>query len=164
MKNCHCISFKTKYGMISLYATSKGLKTIRFGEIRKKKLTALNKHNLTNKNTSILLENVKREILEYLNGKNIDFNYPLDVNFSKFQIKLFRALRKYVHYGSLISYKDLASIVKSSPRACGQALGANPLPIIIPCHRVINNGGSLGGFSGGLKWKEKLIKMECKKL
>jgi len=77
---------------------------------------------------------------------------------SEFQARLRSALRE-IPCGELRTYGELAKILKSSPRAVGQALGANPLPIMIPCHRVVAVNG-LGGFSGGEGWKEKLLGFE----
>lgn len=157
MEDYACISFKTKYGWLSLYATSKGLKEIRFGK-------AKNKNSSTQTSTLQLLRQVRKDILVYLEGKKVKFNYHLDATLTEFQTTLFDALIKHVSYGELISYKRLSSILKTSPRACGQALGANPLPIIIPCHRVIQENRSLGGFGGGLRWKRALIKLESKRV
>ncbi|HKI60216.1 MAG TPA: methylated-DNA--[protein]-cysteine S-methyltransferase [Mariprofundaceae bacterium] len=77
---------------------------------------------------------------------------------SDFQARLRSALRE-IPCGELRTYGELAQMLNSSPRAVGQALGANPLPILIPCHRVIAANG-LGGFSCGLDWKKKLLKLE----
>jgi methylated-DNA-[protein]-cysteine S-methyltransferase len=67
-----------------------------------------------------------------------------------------------VPYGSVVSYRWIAekSGHPGAFRAAGQALGRNPVPIAIPCHRVVASGGKLGGFSGGLHWKEKMLAME----
>ena len=77
---------------------------------------------------------------------------------SQFQEQLRHALLD-IPVGQTRTYGELAKVLKSSPRAVGQALGANPLPIIIPCHRVVAVDG-LGGFSGGEGWKEKLLAWE----
>ncbi|MFC1626123.1 methylated-DNA--[protein]-cysteine S-methyltransferase [Pseudomonadota bacterium] len=77
---------------------------------------------------------------------------------SRFQEQLRHALLD-IPAGQTRTYGELAKLLKSSPRAVGQALGANPLPIMIPCHRVVAVNG-LGGFSGGEGWKEKLLRFE----
>jgi methylated-DNA-[protein]-cysteine S-methyltransferase len=77
---------------------------------------------------------------------------------SEFQARLRNALRN-IPCGELRTYGELAKILNSSPRAVGQALGANPLPILVPCHRVIAAHG-LGGFSCGLEWKKRLLTLE----
>lgn len=108
---------------------------------------------------SPLLEQVKNDILHYLAGRKFTFDYPLDVSFTLSQAKVFSVLKK-VAYGTTISYKELAKLAGTSPRACGRILASNPLPIIIPCHRVICANGKLGGFSGGIQWKKNLLKIE----
>ena len=75
-----------------------------------------------------------------------------------FQAKLRKALLK-IPAGEIRTYGELAKQLNSSPRAVGQSLGANPLPILIPCHRVVAAHG-IGGFSGGKGWKEKLLEFE----
>ncbi|MFA5034046.1 MAG: methylated-DNA--[protein]-cysteine S-methyltransferase [bacterium] len=149
----YCLAFNTLYGWLTIYATDKGIKEIKFGKQCVKN---------SDKEKSPVLYKLKEDILTYLDGnkKRKSFEYSLDVKFSNFQLKLFKALKKNVSYGETISYKELANRIKSSPRACGQALGSNPLPIIIPCHRVIQKNGELGGFGGGIKWKKALIDLE----
>ena len=82
-----------------------------------------------------------------------------------FQNRVWRALQR-IPYGGTISYKQLAEEVGSpkAVRAVGAANGANPIPIIIPCHRVIGKDGSLTGFGGGLKLKRKLLELESRQL
>jgi len=93
----------------------------------------------------------------YFMGKHLPLP-PVDAPKSEFQAHLRSALRD-IPCGELRTYGELAKMLNSSPRAVGQALGANPLPILIPCHRVIAADG-LGGFSCGLDWKKKLLKLE----
>jgi len=75
-----------------------------------------------------------------------------------FQHRLRHALMD-IPFGEVRTYGDIAKKLSSGPRAVGQALGANPLPILIPCHRVVAANG-LGGFGGGLSWKKRLLKLE----
>ena len=87
---------------------------------------------------------------------------PLDLSVgTKFQQQLWRAML-HIPPGSTRTYGELARVLRRSKasRAIGQACGANPIPIIIPCHRVLANGHKLGGFSAGLDWKRKLLKSE----
>jgi O-6-methylguanine DNA methyltransferase len=146
-----CLSFNTPFGWLTLEATQKGLKRIRFGKF------------CTSSKDSELLQSIKNKILHYLRGEKLDtIHEPLDTNFTPSGEKIFNALIK-VPYGTTITYKDLSILAKTSPRACGRVLGSNPLPIIIPCHRVIRSDGTLGGYSGGLRWKKILLKLEAKK-
>lgn len=90
-------------------------------------------------------------------------SFELDISYiakgSRFSIDVWAALLT-LPYGSTISYKELAQMLHTSPRAIGQALNANPLPIIIPCHRVIGSKGELTGFSCGLGVKKILLAIE----
>ena len=65
-----------------------------------------------------------------------------------------------IPYGATCSYADLARDLGSVPRAVGQANGANPIPVVVPCHRVLNTGGGLGGYGGGLEVKVTLLRLE----
>jgi len=93
----------------------------------------------------------------YFAGQNLPLP-ELAAPRTPFQAKLRNALLS-IPRGSVVTYADLARELESSPRAVGQALGANPLPILVPCHRVVAKHG-LGGFSGGLAWKERLLNFE----
>lgn len=101
------------------------------------------------------------QLVEYFNGKRKEFNIPLDISGSEFQMKVWKALQK-IPYGKTISYKILSENIGDlkAIRAVGKANGSNPVPIIIPCHRVINSDGSLGGFSCGIEIKEILLSLE----
>lgn len=98
----------------------------------------------------------------YLRGQRIDFDLDVDVSgLGEFTERVLLELRK-IPYGQLTSYGRLAKKLgyKSAGRAVGQAVGRNPIPIIIPCHRVIKEDGSIGGFSMGLRIKERLLTLE----
>jgi methylated-DNA-[protein]-cysteine S-methyltransferase len=105
---------------------------------------------------------VMTQLAEYFAGKRRRFELPLAPRGTDFQRRVWRALTE-IPYGKTVSYGELArSIDKpSASRAVGLANGANPLPIIVPCHRVIGADGSLTGFGGGLPIKRKLLALEC---
>jgi len=104
-------------------------------------------------------EMLKKDLEAYFNGETIDFSvYPVRIDASEFVTKVLKEVRK-IPYGETITYKELAERVGSSPRAVGQALKKNPVPIIVPCHRVVAKNG-LGGFSSGVEVKRKLLKLE----
>ena len=107
------------------------------------------------------LFNVFDELKEYFNGRRKIFSVPLDLHGSEFQLKVWNELLK-IPFGKTVPYKTISERLgdEKSIRAVGKANGANPVPIIIPCHRVINADGSLGGYSAGLNIKEKLLKLE----
>ncbi len=101
------------------------------------------------------------QLEEYFRGKRKHFSIPLRTNLSIFQAAVLDEVLK-IPYGEVISYRDLAIRVgkPGAARAVGLALGKNPIPIFIPCHRVIGSDGRLTGFVGGLDWKRYLINLE----
>lgn len=101
------------------------------------------------------------QIRQYLQGRRRTFRLDLDMRGTPFQQSVWRALRR-VPFGRTVTYGQLASRVgrPAAARAVGSACGANPLPIVIPCHRVLAAGSRLGGFSGGLGLKRALLALE----
>jgi len=102
------------------------------------------------------------QLKEYFSGQRRKFDIPLDITVgTKFQKGVWQQLKK-IPYGKTISYKDLAGKTgnPNAFRAAGSANGKNPIPIIIPCHRVINHNRGLGGFACGLDVKRKLLRIE----
>ena len=100
----------------------------------------------------------------YFSGREPDFTPPLRMEGTPFRMRVWELLRE-IPYGSLTSYgaiaeKLRAAGIKSSPRAVGGAVGANPVSIIVPCHRVIGSDGSLTGYAGGLETKKALLRLE----
>lgn len=109
------------------------------------------------------LKSAKSQILEYFRGERIKFDLPIDVQGTDFQKKSWSILKK-IPFAQTISYKKQADSLGDAKkaRAIGGANGKNPLPIIIPCHRVIAANGKLTGFAGGLDCKKYLIDHEVK--
>lgn len=104
---------------------------------------------------------VSTQLAEYFDGRRRKFDLPLAPRGTEFQRRVWWALTE-IPYGKTISYGELARRIgkPSASRAVGLANGANPLPIIVPCHRVIGADGSLTGFGGGLPIKRKLLALE----
>ena len=104
-----------------------------------------------------------RQLREYFAGKRVEFEVPLAPEGTAFQRSVWRQLQA-IPYGETISYGELARRVGNpkASRAVGSANGANPLPIVIPCHRVIAGDGTLGGFGGGLPTKQALLALELR--
>jgi len=102
-----------------------------------------------------------RQLEEYFEGKRKDFNLPLNPKGTSFQQKVWSCLYS-IPYAETRTYKDIAKQVgdENASRAVGNANNKNPVPIFIPCHRVIGADGSLTGYAGGLKLKEKLLNLE----
>jgi methylated-DNA-[protein]-cysteine S-methyltransferase len=108
------------------------------------------------------LDEPSRELDQYFAGKRREFELPLDWQLSRgFGRKILSAAAR-VPYGSVSTYKKLATEAGSprAARAAGNALGANPLPILVPCHRILHSGGGLGGYTGGLERKRRLLAIE----
>jgi AraC family transcriptional regulator of adaptative response/methylated-DNA-[protein]-cysteine methyltransferase len=108
-----------------------------------------------------LLTRVSAELAEYFAGDRKDFDLPLVTPGSPFQQRVWFHLRR-IAYGATISYAELARRVESpgGSRAVGQANGRNRIAIVVPCHRVIDSSGGLGGYGGKLWRKEKLLELE----
>jgi methylated-DNA-[protein]-cysteine S-methyltransferase len=106
-----------------------------------------------------------RQLEAYFEGKLKDFDVPLVLDGTDFQLLVWNNLRK-IPYGETVSYGQLARRIGSpeAARAVGLANGSNPIPIIIPCHRVIGSNGDLTGFGGGLPVKKKLLALESRQL
>jgi methylated-DNA-[protein]-cysteine S-methyltransferase len=108
------------------------------------------------------LDEVRRELDEYFEGRRTAFEVPIDWSLTKgFGRRVLRETAR-IHYGKVRTYTEVATRAGSprAVRAAGNALGANPMPIVVPCHRVLRIGGNLGGYGGGLDRKEFLLKLE----
>ena len=146
MKNT--ISFKSKFGWISASEKNNKILSVSFAKSN-------------NRGKSILLNKLKKNLINYFFKKTKKINPNILLEGSKLQIKIWKELIK-IPYGKTKSYGEIAKIVKTSPRYVGNVCGQNKHLLIIPCHRVIRTDGSLGGFSsqGGLSLKKRLLSME----
>jgi len=111
--------------------------------------------------SAIELEPAARQLREYFSGARRSFDLPLAAEGTEFQRRTWDALCQ-IPYGATVSYADLArSIGKpKAVRAVGAANGRNPLPIVVPCHRVVGSDGSLTGFAAGTAIKKRLLQLE----
>ena len=146
MKNT--ISFKSKFGWISASEKNNKILSVSFAKSN-------------NRGKSVLLNKLKKNLINYFFKKTKKINPNILLEGSKLQIKIWKELIK-IPYGKTKSYGEIAKIVKTSPRYVGNVCGQNKHLLIVPCHRVIRTDGSLGGFSsqGGLSLKKKLLSME----
>jgi methylated-DNA-[protein]-cysteine S-methyltransferase len=112
-----------------------------------------------------LLQETVRQLRAYFAGELEDFALPLDLRGTDFQVNVWNHLCG-IPYGETISYGELARRIGNpkASRAVGLANGSNPIPIIVPCHRVIGSNGKLTGYGGGLPIKEKLLALERRQL
>lgn len=108
---------------------------------------------------------VTSQLSEYFSGERLTFDLPLVLQGTPFQKKVWEALQQ-IPYGETRTYKDIAQSIGAPKaiRAVGNANNKNPLPVIIPCHRVIGSNGSLVGYGGGLDKKHDLLEIECAKI
>jgi methylated-DNA-[protein]-cysteine S-methyltransferase len=108
------------------------------------------------------LDEARRELDEYFAGSRREFELALDWRLAEgFRRRVLRATAR-IPFGATSTYSKVAAAAGSprAHRAAGTALGANPLPIVVPCHRVLRTGGALGGYGGGLEMKEQLLRLE----
>ncbi|MFI8188076.1 methylated-DNA--[protein]-cysteine S-methyltransferase [Streptomyces sp. NPDC085946] len=159
----------TAIGPLLLAATSEGLVNVVFhatDEVRDRALGRLASRLGTEpveRPGSPLLTEAIRQVEAYFAGARRDFDLPLDWSLiSGFPREVLRALAAGVPYGTVVGYGDLAGRVgqPGAAQAVGMAMGANPLPVVVPCHRVVESGGGLGGFGGGVETKRKLLALE----
>lgn len=143
------IIFKTKLGNIRIDSENDRIILIEF-----------TKNNIK-QSRSIILNKTKIQIQEYITGKRKIFNIKLNPKGTIFQKNVWEQL-KLIPYGKTYSYLKLASILKTSPRAIGNACGKNPILLLVPCHRVLSKNGKLTGFSalGGIETKKKILTLE----
>jgi methylated-DNA-[protein]-cysteine S-methyltransferase len=109
------------------------------------------------------LDDARRELDLYFEGKLTEFDLPLDWRLTDgFRKKVQRAIAR-IPYGQTRTYTDMARSAgnERAVRAAGTACGSNPIPIVVPCHRVLRSGGGLGGYGGGLPMKEALLALEA---
>jgi methylated-DNA-[protein]-cysteine S-methyltransferase len=108
-----------------------------------------------------LLDKLAQELREYFAGQRREFSVPLDLRGTEFQLAVWREIAA-IAYGDTRTYSEIARSAgrPRAVRAAGTATGNNPVPIVVPCHRVIAAHGKLGGFSGGLDAKRRLLALE----
>lgn len=146
------ILIQSPVGPLTLTGTEEVLTKITFGDVRKGEDAP-----------SPVLAQAAQELEEYFAGKRREFTVPLAPEGTDFQRKVWAALRE-IPYGGTVSYGDIAARI-GKPKAAiavGQANSKNPIPIMIPCHRVIGANGKMVGYTGGLHIKEALLAVEGK--
>ncbi len=160
----HAQLFQTQWGWGAVLCTPKGLKEVflpkpfkaeMFQELPKAVAV------LENESHPAVLQ-----LIEYFSGKRFQFNLEFDLDgFTQFRKNVYEKTIQ-IPYGRTRSYSELAKAVglPQGARAVARALSQNPIPIVIPCHRVIQKDGKLGGFSGGVTWKSALLDFERRHL
>jgi len=160
----YCTSFEAKIGNIYIASTEKGVCRVSIPRESKKDFIAwIEKYFPLDSVTENKSKN--REVIDqfnrYLNGKLVSFTCPIDLRGTPFQFRVWKEISK-ISYGTLTTYKHIAKKVgvPEGFQAVGRAVGSNPLPIIIPCHRVTGTDGSMTGYVSGIKTKEFLLRLE----
>jgi methylated-DNA-[protein]-cysteine S-methyltransferase len=153
MKNSIEIAYyNSPLGVLKILADEKGIKEIEFAQEEFK--------SIQNSSSKIIKDCIK-QLDEYFRGKRKSFELKLNPEGTEFQKKVWKELLK-IPYGTTLSYGEISRRIKNpkAVRSVGQAIGRNPISIVIPCHRVIGSDGSLTGYASGLWRKEWLLKHE----
>jgi len=152
-------------GDVLIAVSGKGLCAVKFGKPRRGLVKSLAKMfpDEPIEHRPERAARCRRELEDYFAGKRTVFSQPFDLDSVRgaFQRKVLNKLAQ-VPFGRTVTYGELASRAgaPNAARAVGGAMAANPLPVVIPCHRVVASGGGLGGYSGGLSKKKKLLAHE----
>lgn len=155
-------SVDSPLGPLVAATTKKGLACLHYGEDDAALQELADKISPRVMHAPAQLDNVRRELDEYFEGKRTRFGFRVDwVLMGPFQQKVLKATYR-IPFGKVATYRDVAAKAGAprGSRAAGNALGANPIPIVVPCHRVVRTGGTLGGYTGGLHRKEFLLELE----
>jgi epoxyqueuosine reductase len=163
-ESVHIAEFDSPIGALRLASTARGLAYLELPHATGRGLEGWLLRRLPDaRRSSAFAPNrlAAAQILEYLEGKRTAFDVPLDLRGTDFQLEVWNALLA-IPYGETRSYQEVARAVRRprAVRAVGHANGANPVALVVPCHRVVATGGGLGGYGGGLELKARLLAME----
>jgi methylated-DNA-[protein]-cysteine S-methyltransferase len=158
-------SVDSPLGPLTVAATPRGLVRVSYDDFRERDLTL---EELAERVSPRVLESpakldpVRRELDEYFEGRRTAFDVPVDWILARgFAREVLRATAR-IGFGETGTYASVATEAGSprAVRAAGNALGSNPMPVVVPCHRVLRTGGALGGYTGGVERKEFLLRLE----
>ena len=175
METLHCTTMHSTIGPLFLAASAQGLVALEFDarlpgqqsirpnprHLRNEKRGEKEGKGFKFEDSTRQMRSYVSELEEYFAGKRREFNFPLDLRGTDFQLACWRALLA-IPYGETRTYADIAEAV-GNPNACravGMANHRNPIAIVVPCHRVIASSGDLCGYGGGLDVKRKLLELE----
>jgi O-6-methylguanine DNA methyltransferase len=169
METLHCTKMNSAIGPLFLAASSRGLVALEFdARLPGQQTIRPNPRDLREEKRGFsfdesphALQHYVSELEEYFAGGRREFNFPLDLRGTDFQLACWRALLA-IPYGETRTYADIARAVgkPSAFRAVGMANNRNPVAIVVPCHRVIASDGTLCGYGGGLDVKRRLLELE----
>ena len=154
--------FTSKFCNVILVANAKGLVHCHLKTGKGKRLFSVDSHWIRKDE---YLREYQKQITEYFAGKRRSFDLPLCLKGTEFQLQVWRALQN-IPFGEVRSYKEIAQEIgrPKAFRAVGMANSKNPIPLIIPCHRVIGANGKLTGFANGLEIKSQLLNFESEQI
>jgi O-6-methylguanine DNA methyltransferase len=164
METLYTTRFETPFGSLRVVSSDKGLVYI---ELPNESGRGFEGWKKTHARDAKVVErraaqdDVVDQLLEFTSGERREFTMELDLRATEFQLSVYQCVAK-ISYGETSSYSDIANAIgkPKAVRAVGAANGANPIPLVIPCHRIIARGGALQGYAGGLKLKARLLAME----
>lgn len=154
LSDCRCDVMPSPIGKLTIYVGADGaVRAIDFGDTTRKTRAARD---------AAACAQARTQLEEYFAGKRREFGLELRPSGTQFEQQVWQALLE-IPFGATVSYGEIARRLgpETSPRAVGSANGANPIPIVIPCHRVIGADGSLTGYGGGLSIKAALLALEA---
>ena len=161
-----CVSIDTPIGLLVIEGHEEAITRIELPAVRT--LPVRNTRAKTSASSKALLAGgtlacAVSQLEEYFEGRRSVFDLPLELGGTPFQNRVWATLAE-IPYGETVSYAELALMVgrPTAFRAVGQANGANPIPIVLPCHRVVASGGGIGGYGGGLSMKRFLLDLESR--
>jgi methylated-DNA-[protein]-cysteine S-methyltransferase len=150
-------------GDLWMAVTEKGLMRVSFAQDETSFITEVHERTRTEViRSSKKLAGIVAELKEYFSGTRSRFDFAIDLSLvTPFQRRVLQAAAN-IPIGQVITYGELAGRIgqPQASRAVGQALGRNPVPVVIPCHRIVGGGGGIGGYTGGLHIKRKLLQIE----
>ena len=151
--------FESPVGPLIAAATAEAVCLLEFSDAARldSRIETLCRRHGTRAASTPVLDELRRELDEYFKGRRREFSAPLVYPGTPFQERVWSALRE-IRYGETWSYLDVARRIGDlkATRAVGSANGENPIAIVIPCHRVVNANGDLGGYGGGL-WRKRIL-------
>lgn len=155
-------SLRTRGGRVYVLCSERGLREVRLGRVGAPTRREARERGVHYVRRPRWTAAAVRALERFLDGAAIPSDLPLDLSAgTKFQRRVWEATRA-VPWGEVVSYREVAERAgyPKAVRAVGNALGQNPVPIVVPCHRVVHFAGSIGGFSSGLDWKRYLLSLE----
>jgi methylated-DNA-[protein]-cysteine S-methyltransferase len=147
-------------GQLCMVASQQGLVQVGVGKSKPNSKMFPREVEFVEKSNAVL-NAAEQQLSQYLRGQRQLFDLPLDLRGTPFQIRVWSELQ-HIPYGLTVSYAEQSKRMKrpKAVRAVANANGKNPVPIIVPCHRVIRSGGHLGGYTGGVQIKQRLLALE----